>query len=117
MGSFNQATECLFITFSKSFAYFWQVGTNLPAYLDQRHGGVQAIQPSVLVLGTRLEPSQSFFIVDGLAIQATSLLKAVDICFKAFYVLDVCYPKKCHTTWEFFQKFFFFKWERGKESL
>lgn len=113
MGSISLATGCLFLTFSTYFVYFWQVGTNLPAYLDQRHDGVQAIQPSVLVLGTRQEPSQSFVIVDGLAIEASSLLKAVDICFKAFYVLDVCYPKECHTTWEFFQNFFF-KMGEGK---
>lgn len=68
-----------------------------------------------MVLETRKEPSQSFVIVDGLAIEASSLLKAVDICFKAFFVLDVCYPKQCHTTWEFIQKFFY-KMGEGKEK-
>ena len=81
----------------------------MPTYLD----GTRQRQPYILILGRRMEPAQSFVIIDGLAIEAASVIKAVDICFKAFYILDVQYPKECKTTWEFVQKFFF-KIDEGK---
>ena len=41
------------------------------------------------------------------ALQQTSLLKAVNVCFKLFYILDINYPWQCSTTWEFFRKVVF----------
>lgn len=84
-----------------------QVGTNIPDYLQTvQNGGIKR-QPYILMLGTRLNPSQFFVIIEGLALEQTSLLKAMDACFSAFYVLDLIYPLQCHTTWEFVQKFFY----------
>lgn len=53
-----------------------------------------------------MRPSQTFVIIDGLALEAGTLVKAVDICFKAIYILYVEYPRQCQTTWEFIQKYF-----------
>ncbi|KAJ8049974.1 hypothetical protein HOLleu_02962 [Holothuria leucospilota] len=84
-----------------------QVGTNLPHYLETCQAERQKTQPYILVLGDRLKPSQTFVVPDGVALEAGTLLKACDICFKAAYILDVHYPKQCQTTWEFIQKYFF----------
>lgn len=63
--------------------------------------------PSVLALALG-EPqecaSQVFVILAGQALPQPTLLGAVDVCFKAFYVFDVNYPKECSAAWEFLQQ-------------
>ena len=59
-------------------------------------------QPYILILGgTMLKPQQTFVIIEHRALEQTSLIKAVDVCFKAFYVFDLQYPEKCSGVWEF----------------
>ena len=55
----------------------------------------------VLVLGEEHQCSQAFVVISGIALEHPSLLGAVDGCFKAFFVLDVNYPKPCAQVWEF----------------
>ena len=45
--------------------------------------------------------SQAFVIVCGHAMENDTLLQAIDVCFKAFYVLDIKYPKQCENVWRF----------------
>jgi hypothetical protein len=85
---------------SISFVRFKQVTTNIPSFLDTLSG---TVQPFVLALGDRSGPSQAFVIIERNAIEFPSLLKAVDCCFKVFYVLDVAYPTNCQIVWEFLQ--------------
>lgn len=61
-------------------------------------------QPYILALGTKDNPAQYFTVVEDHLFKQDSLLKAVDICFKCFYVLDLDYPSASQTTWEFLQK-------------
>ena len=57
----------------------------MPKYLEE----VQNKQPYILIIiGSFLEPSQYFVFVERQALQQVSLLKAVDVCFKLFYILD-----------------------------
>ena len=74
-----------------------QIGINLPQYLDAQPTG----QPFVLALGQEDAPTQCFTVIEGRALKQDTLLKAVDVCFKSFYVLDVAYPSPCFTTWQF----------------
>ena len=75
----------------------------MPKYLEE----VSNKQPFVLILGSLMEPLQCFVIVERKALQQMSLLKALDVCFKLFYVLDINYPWQCATTWEYLQKVVF----------
>ena len=61
-------------------------------------------QPFILAFGDAIHPEQQFVIVERVAIEATSLLAAVDICLKTFYVMDMDYPWQCANTWDFLQK-------------
>ena len=61
-------------------------------------------EPFILIIGERKAPHQVFAIVQGKALQQVSLIKAVDVTFKLFYILDIHFPWQCATTWEFFQK-------------
>ncbi len=63
---------------------------------------------SVQALGDPLQcASQAFVILAGQALPQNTLLGAVDVCFKAFYVLDINYPKQCAAVWEFLQQVVF----------
>ena len=59
--------------------------------------------PYVLMLGEEHQCSQAFVVISGVALEHPSLLGAVDGCFKAFFVLDINYPKPCSQVWEFIQ--------------
>lgn len=63
--------------------------------------------PYVLMLGEGHQCSQAFVIIHGTALEHPSLLGAVDVCFKAFFVFDLSYPKPCAQVWEFIQTVIF----------
>jgi hypothetical protein len=55
--------------------------------------------PFILMLGD----SQAFTIINGAAFEQSTLLAALDVCFKAFYIFDINYPKQCSLVWQFLQ--------------
>ena len=63
--------------------------------------------PFVMAMGNAQQISQSFVIINGQALEQSTLLAAVDVCFKAFYIFDMNYPKQCASTWEFLQNVMF----------
>ena len=79
-----------------------QIGTNIPKYLEEC-----SETPFVLIVGSQEDHIQTFVVIDGVGLEQPSLLKAVDVCFKLFYILDIHYPWQCSTTWEFIQKVLF----------
>ncbi|PIK42603.1 hypothetical protein BSL78_20529 [Apostichopus japonicus] len=85
----------------QSFVQCVQIGTNLPEFLAK----VSQTQPFILIIGeNRRNPEQQFVIVERMAMPASSLIKAVDLCFKVFYVLDLNYPWESNNVWDFIQK-------------
>ena len=82
---------------------FLQIGTNIPELLES----VKQPQPFVLLMGERSMPEQTFVVVDRRTVKCQSLVRAVDMTFKLFYLLDLEYPWECHNTWDFIQKFIF----------
>nr|XP_033958660.1 uncharacterized protein LOC117461077 [Pseudochaenichthys georgianus] len=78
------------------------VGTNLVEYLHEAK--VSRPYPYVLSLGNDIwHTSQAFVILDGEALEQNTLLQAVDVCFKVFYIFDIDYTKQCEAVWKFFQ--------------
>ena len=78
---------------------------NMPQYLKEVDVQTQP-QPFVLSLSTtsHLESRHAYVIVEKWAIQQPSVLKAVDVCFKAHFILDCEYQQQCKGTWTFFEK-------------
>lgn len=56
--------------------------------------------PYALMLGDN-QCFQAFAIINGAALEQSTLLAAVDVCFKAFYVFDINCPKQCSPVWQF----------------
>ncbi|CAB4012109.1 Hypothetical predicted protein, partial [Paramuricea clavata] len=75
------------------------VGTNMPKYLEEAPRC-----PFVLAIGNRYNPTQVFVIIEGQGLEQPNLTKAIDVCFKVFYILDINYPWQCSSSWEFIQK-------------
>ncbi|XP_077098143.1 uncharacterized protein LOC143749595 [Siphateles boraxobius] len=83
-----------------AFIHQMPVGTNMVEFLQQSKPF-----PTVLALGDPQQcASQAFVILAGQALPQSTLLGAVDVCFKAYYVLDINYPKQCAPAWEFLQQ-------------
>lgn len=98
----------------RSFVQVEKVGTNLPEFLEN----VVPTQPFVLLLGERNNPEQTFVVIERQTVKCVSLLQAVDVCSKLFYLLDVQYPWECQNTWDFFQQFIFGLGEgKGRGSI
>ena len=62
------------------------------------------VYPHILILGNDDQhASQAFVIVAGQSLEQDALLQAINVCFKAFFILDITYPKQCEHVWEFLQ--------------
>lgn len=59
--------------------------------------------PHVLVLGDKENFSEVFVVFNGEALEQETLVQAVDLCFKMFYVYAINYPKASAPIWEFLQ--------------
>ncbi|XP_038595263.1 uncharacterized protein LOC119918520 [Micropterus salmoides] len=84
------------------------------AFVDHKAPGINMVEylheakaskpyPHVLTLGNDGSASQAFVIISGQAVEQETLLQAIDVCFKAFFVFDVEYPKQCEHVWKFMQ--------------
>ncbi|KAL1007159.1 hypothetical protein UPYG_G00082830 [Umbra pygmaea] len=87
-----------FIETRKAFIDIQPIGTNMAEYLRSKDSEF----PHVLMMGDN-QCFQAFAIINGEALEQNTLLAAVDVCFKAFYVFDIDYPKQCSTVWQFLQ--------------
>ena len=77
---------------------------NMPQYLKEIDTKLHP-QPFVLSLGSAdLESRNAFVIMEKQAIPQPSVMKAVDVCYKAHYVLDCKYQVQCKGVWTFFEK-------------
>ena len=50
-----------------------------------------------------LQPSQAYVLVERQVMPQPSLTKAVDLCFKIVYVLDIEFQPNCKSAWQFLE--------------
>ncbi|XP_022161828.1 uncharacterized protein LOC111027724, partial [Myzus persicae] len=69
------------------------------------------VQPYVALLCSdpqnELTVTASYVIINKYTFKVETPLKAVDICFKSFFALNLKYPVQSDHVWEFIQKFFY----------
>ncbi|XP_025201441.1 uncharacterized protein LOC112598971, partial [Melanaphis sacchari] len=71
------------------------------------------VQPYMVFVGPelgtqdRLEVSSFYVVINQNFFKLESALKAVDICFKSFFMLHLNYPTESEQIWQFIQQFFF----------
>ncbi|KAJ8032471.1 Leukocyte receptor cluster member 8-like [Holothuria leucospilota] len=60
-------------------------------------------QPFILCRGCRINPSQTYVIIERNVLSYQTLHVAIDACFKCFYVLHIEYQPACYSVWKFFE--------------
>lgn len=84
-----------------------QESTGLEQYLKDIDKQSRS-QPYILILGgSTLAPQQVFVILERHALLQSSLVKALDMCFKTYFVGDLQYQEKCSGVWEFMESVVF----------
>ncbi|XP_033646396.1 uncharacterized protein LOC117305622 [Asterias rubens] len=81
---------------------------HMPTYLE-KIDATKHPQPFLLVLYSEsvLKPSSVFVIIEKNTIPQPSLLKAIDVCYKAHFILDCKYQQLCTSVWKFFERYIF----------
>lgn len=57
--------------------------------------------------GEQFEPSEIIVNYDGIRYEYFSLAKAIDICVRIYFVLNISYPPACELVWTFIEKYFY----------
>lgn len=60
------------------------------------------LQPMVVVIGSIINLT-SFYVVNNVKYESTSLINAVNLCFQIFFALDAKYPVDSEMLWYFLQ--------------
>lgn len=50
------------------------------------------LQPYIVILGSLHEVKETYVQVDDILYKTSSILEAIDVCFKTFHVFQVSYP-------------------------
>ncbi|KAM6951105.1 uncharacterized protein FYW47_014625 [Aplochiton taeniatus] len=83
----------------RAFIDVQPVGTDMVQYLETE----TIEEPHVLLLGDKNTCFKAFTVFNREIFEQESLLQAVDVCFKTFFVFDVNFPKAAAPAWEFLQ--------------
>lgn len=63
------------------------------------------LQPFIIFVGLDASSINAYYVcIDKTLYKIESALKAIDICYKCFFVLHACYPKECQQIWLLIQK-------------
>lgn len=91
-----------------SFLYIGKCPQQLEDHLEFLTKQKQAIQPFILAVGDDIFSIKEIFVYfDGVRFLFPNFLRAVDICYKIFYVFNLDFPKKSEMFWSFIQTFFY----------
>ncbi|XP_032689892.1 uncharacterized protein LOC116853124 [Odontomachus brunneus] len=81
----------------------------------------ETLQPYIIAIGSQLTAIEAFYIIiDDIMYKMENVLKAVDILYKIFQVLNVKYPPACEQIWLFIQKYIYertTKWDKYSKSV
>lgn len=68
----------------------------------------RSIQPLIIAVGGSIYLIETYFVYYfGTFYKCSSFLKALDTCFKLFFILHLSFPIECELIWVFIQKHFF----------
>lgn len=79
------------------------------------------LQPYIIIVGSSLAAiDTSYVCIDDVLYDTTSTVEAIDVCFKAFHVLQLYYPAASEHLWFLLQKCvykFATKWDKIIPSI
>ncbi|KAB0805327.1 hypothetical protein PPYR_02297 [Photinus pyralis] len=78
---------------------------HIQSYQDRMYNLKQTIQPYILVVGPSLKNvTATYVIVDKIRYKCNTVLSALDLNFKIFHIMNVCYPSQSEYLWILIQK-------------
>jgi len=81
----------------------------------------ETVQPYIIAVGLHFTAIEAFYIViDDVMYKMENALKAVDILYKIFQILNVKYPPACEQVWLFIQTYVYgrtTKWDKNDKSV
>lgn len=84
------------------------VKAHIKAMIDISFKTRTQIQPMLFVVGESFSTATEFYVYFcNILYQLPSFLKALDICFKTYFVFSFSYPPESILIWNFLQIFFF----------
>lgn len=87
---------------------FLQNIAQLEPTLQQRKEKLHAVgltfQPTVVTVGSLMNLTAFYVLINDVKYSMTSLPNAIDLCFQAFFALDARYPVDCERVWYFLQQ-------------
>lgn len=90
-----------------SFLLFASTVAALEEIILKKKEKCGSIQPFIIILGELTKPESIFVYIDEVKYQMFSVVAALDICFKAFHVLNLEYPHESSSVWQFIQTYFY----------
>lgn len=96
---------------SKSLSYF-QIPGDVKKLMRERSAKLGAmgltLQPSIVVVGESLCAITAIYVcINDVMFLLPDIVKALDVCFKAFFVLNAQYPKESEQIWFVIQAAFY----------
>lgn len=75
------------------------------AKTNQRHN---PNHPLISLIGDSLLDTKEIFVYfQGMRFEFFDVVKAVDTCFKIFFVFNIKYPLPCQAVWQFIDSYFY----------
>lgn len=90
-----------------SFFLVGSTAIDLENKLKQKIDEKLPIQPIIMITGTINDPVNITVYIDGNKYKFHSIVKAVEVCFKLFHILNLKYPVESILIQSFIEHFFF----------
>lgn len=81
--------------------------TDYKQFYDNKVQMEGSVAPYISVIGSAQEPEYYLVDFDNIAYKCFQFSKALDICFKAYFVFNIAFPEACECIWNFINKQFF----------
>jgi hypothetical protein len=109
---FAKCRECFKFTISNGASKltntdnFQRNDSNFLSFPISKHPGEKKDQPHLIIIGDPLNVAQIYISFYEEKTEIQSLRKAVDLCFKLYFVFNTEFPEESHHNWTFTQRFF-----------
>lgn len=83
---------------------------------DSKVGAESSVAPYISLIGSVKEPQ--YFMVDfeNITYKFFKFSKALDVCFKSYFVFNIKHPEACANMWDFVDKQFYKMAKVGNDS-
>lgn len=104
----RQTTKYTIQDSQQSFLYLAKTSHEIKEWIYFLKSKKTAIQPFVFAIGddiTSIKEIYTYF--DGIKYKFFNIIRAVDICFKIFYMFNLNFPEESVMVWSFIETYFY----------